>query len=224
MISDPAYDLNALDKLERFGTPALDYAELLGILIGGPAQVECGRRLVEEYGRLTNLAAAEIGELAQIQGVGRAKAARIAVAFELLTRMAKERMAEASLDSPERIYEYFGPQLAHQPQERVVVATVDSRLRHISTTTISIGTVNECTAHPRDVMRPVITRSAHGFVLIHNHPSGDPSPSRADHAITSRIADVANTMQVRFVDHVIIGKPSSGRLPYFSFRESGQIG
>jgi DNA repair protein RadC len=69
----------------------------------------------------------------------------------------------------------------------------------------------------------VITRGAYGFVLVHNHPSGDPSPSRADEEATNRIIEASKLMQVRFLDHVIIGKPSPGRTPYYSFREAGFI-
>jgi DNA repair protein RadC len=114
--------------------------------------------------------------------------------------------------------------MRHLAQEQVVVAVLDSRLRHIGTTVVSIGTVNEANAHPREILRPVITRGAHAFVLIHNHPSGDPSPSRADEVVTRRLIDAANMMQVVFLDHVIIGRPSAGREPYFSFREAGVIG
>jgi DNA repair protein RadC len=86
-----------------------------------------------------------------------------------------------------------------------------------------MGTVSETTAHPREILRPVITRGAHGFVLIHNHPSGDPSPSRADEVVTRRIAEAAKMMQVEFLDHVIIGRPSQGRSAYYSFREAGVV-
>jgi DNA repair protein RadC len=113
--------------------------------------------------------------------------------------------------------------MAHLPQEQVVVIPVDTRLRHLGTSVVSVGTVNESSAHPREIFRPVITRGAYGFVLVHNHPSGDPSPSRADEAITRRVAEAATLMQIRFIDHVIIGKAAPGRSPYFSFREAGLI-
>jgi DNA repair protein RadC len=132
-------------------------------------------------------------------------------------------MQDALLDTPERIYDYFAPQLSHLPQEQVMVAAVDARLKHMATTMVSMGTVSECSAHPREIMRPVLTRAAYGFVLVHNHPSGDPSPSRADESITRRLLEVSNTMQVQFLDHVIVGKSSPGRSPYFSFREAGFI-
>lgn len=222
MISDITYELSPIEKLDQFGVSALDNSELLALMLGGGHE-ECGRLMLRQYGMLANIAAATTAELSEVRGVGRVKAARITAAFELAVRLAKEQISNTTLDSPEKIFEHFGPQLSHQPQERVMVATVDARLRHMSTSLISMGTVNECTAHPREIMRPVITRAAYGFVMVHNHPSGDPSPSRADEAITRRIADVSGTMQVRFVDHVIIGKPSPGGSPYFSFREAGLI-
>ena len=132
-------------------------------------------------------------------------------------------MRDVQLDSPERICDFFGPQLRHLSQEQVVVAVLDTRLRHIGTTIASLGTVNEASAHPREVLRPVITRGGYGFILIHNHPSGDPSPSHGDEIATRNLISAANIMNVRFLDHIIIGRPSPGRASYFSFREAGII-
>ena len=150
-------------------------------------------------------------ELAKEHGLGLAKASKLAAAFELGTRVAREQVRDIPLDTPELIHEFFAPQLRHLAQEQVVVAVVDARLRHIGTTVVSMGTVSESTAHPREILRPVITRGAHGFVLIHNHPSGDPSPSRADEVVTRRLVEASTLMQVHFLDHVIIGKPSPGQ-------------
>lgn len=224
MISNPIYAIKPIEKLEQFGSSSLDNAELLALLLGGDRHIECSRKMLQYYGRLSHIASAVTAELANIPGIGRAKAARIAASVELLKRLAQERMQDTQLDTPERIYEHFAPQLSHLPQEQVMVAAVDARLKHMATTMVSIGTVSECTAHPREIMRPVLTRAAYGFVLIHNHPSGDPSPSRADECITRRLLEVANTMQVQFLDHVIVGKASPGRSPYYSFREAGIIG
>ena len=104
-----------------------------------------------------------------------------------------------------------------------VVAVLDARRRHMGTTVVSVGTVSESSAHPREVLRPVITRGAFGFVLIHNHPSGDASPSRADEVVTRHLVEASALMQVKFLDHVIIGRPSPGRAAYYSFREAGIV-
>ena len=127
------------------------------------------------------------------------------------------------LDEPELIHRHFAHQLSNLPNEAAVVVTVNSRLEHTSTSTISLGTVNETSAHPREILRPVITRNAYGFILLHNHPSGDPSPSPADYRITEQLVKAAELMNVRMVDHVIIGRPAPGRMPYFSFSAGGLL-
>lgn len=215
------------EKLAALGPCALDNAELMALFIStgtkGRSAIEIGRTLLAKYGSMGALGGLPIAELSKEKGIGIAKASKLAAAFELGTRVAREQMHAAPLDSPELIHDYFGPQLRHLTQEQVICATVDSRLRHIGTTVISIGSVTDATAHPRDVLRPVITRGAFGFVLIHNHPSGDPSPSRADERVTQNILEAAKMMQVTFVDHVIIGRASEGRMPFYSFRSAGLI-
>ena len=189
----------------------------------GRSAIHIGRDLLQKYGSLGALGGLPVSELAKEPGMGLAKASKLAAAFELGTRVAREQLRNTPLDCPERIHEFFAPQLRHLTQEQVVVAVVDTRLRHIGTTVVAMGTVNESTAHPREILRPVITRGAYGFVLIHNHPSGDSSPSRADEVVTRRLVEAASLMQVYFLDHVIIGKASPGKQPYFSFREAGLV-
>ena len=226
-IHDLPYNERPREKLAQLGPAALDNAELMALFIStgtkGRNAITIGRDLITKYGSLGALGSLPVSELAKEYGLGLAKASKLAAAFELGTRVAREQLRDTPLDSPERIHEFFGPQLRHLAQEQVVVAVVDTRLRHVGTTVVSVGTVSESNAHPREILRPVITRGAHGFVLIHNHPSGDPSPSRSDELVTRRLVEAANLMQVRFLDHVIIGKPSPGRAPYFSFREAGMV-
>jgi DNA repair protein RadC len=215
------------EKLARLGPTSLDNAELMALFIStgtkGRSAITIGRELLEKYGSMGALGALPVSELAKEKGLGLAKASKLAAAFELGVRVAREQIRETPMDSPSVIYRHFGPQMSHLAQEQVMVVAVDTRLRSIGTTIISMGTVSESSAHPREILRPVITRGAAGLILIHNHPSGDPSPSRADEAITRRLIDAADLMQVSFHDHIIIGKPSPGRNAYFSFRESGVI-
>ena len=88
---------------------------------------------------------------------------------------------------------------------------------------VSHGSLNESVAHPREIFRPAITHAAYALILVHNHPSGDPTPSDADLRLTRRLNEAAELLQIRFLDHVIIGSPDNGRRPYFSFREAGVI-
>ncbi len=129
-------------------------------------------------------------------------------------------------DTPENLCRYWHEIIAAQPdhepdKESVVVVMLSTRLRPYAWHRVSLGSVNESPAHPREICRAVIAAGAYAFVMMHNHPSGDPSPSQSDEAITRRISEVANLIQIRLVDHLIIGEPAPGRQPYFSFREAG---
>ena len=224
-IQDMPFAERPREKLAQLGPTALDNAELMALFIStgtkGRSAITIGRDLIQKYGSMAALGGLPVTELAREKGLGLAKASKLAAAFELGARVAREQISQVVLDEPGLIHRYFGPQLAHLPHEQLVVAVLDSRLRHIGTTTVSVGTVNETSAHPREILRPVITREAYGFVLIHNHPSGDPSPSHADQVVTGNLEKASELMRVRFFDHLIIGKPTPGRLPYFSFREAG---
>jgi DNA repair protein RadC len=227
-IMDMPSDLRPREKLAKLGPSSLDNAELMALFIStgtrGRSAIDIGRGLIARYGSIGALGGLPVAELAKEKGLGLAKASKLAAAFELGIRVARESLRQVPLDNPKVIHEFFGPQMRHLAQEQVVVATLDARLRHTGTTVVSIGSVNEATAHPREVLRPVITRGAYGFILLHNHPSGDPSPSAADLRITKRLIDAAELMQVKFLDHVIVGRPSEGRLAYYSFREEGIVG
>jgi len=226
-IQDMPYDQRPREKLARLGPAALDNAELMALFIStgmkGRSAIDIGRDLIARYGSMGALGGLPVAELARVKGLGLAKASKLAAAFELGTRVAREQLRDVPLDTPELIHDFFGPQMRHLAQEQVMVAVLDTRLRHIGTNTVSVGSVSESTAHPREILRPVITRGAYGFILIHNHPSGDPSPSPADERVTKRLVEAAELMQVKFLDHLIIGRPSPGRAAYFSFRQAGLV-
>lgn len=227
-IQDLPVNQRPREKLTQYGPSSLDNAELLSLFVStgikGRSSIDIGREILQKYGGLGALGTMPASSLALEPGIGPAKAAAMAAAFELGVRVSREQIQTVPLDSPEQIHRFYGPQMQHLPQEQVMVAGLDARLRHISTTVVSIGTVSEASAHPREVLRPVIARAAYGFVMLHNHPSGDPTPSAADNAVTRRIAEAATLFQIRFVDHLIIGRSEAGRAPYFSYREAGMIG
>jgi len=215
------------EKLARFGPNALDNAELMALFLStgtkGRSAIEIGRELITRYGSLGALGALPLDELTKHAGLGPAKASKLAAAFELGARVAREQVQNVPLDSPERLHDYFSPQLRHLSQEQLIVVLLDTRLRHAGTVIISQGTVDSCTAHPRDILRPVVTRGCYGFAVVHNHPSGDPTPSNADMRITRRLIEAADLMQVALLDHLIVGRPSMGRKAYYSFREAGIV-
>ncbi|GAA5481556.1 RadC family protein [Haloferula sargassicola] len=225
LIRDMPDDERPREKLARLGPAALDNAELLALFlrtgVKGKSAIQIGRDILRHFGSLHALGGAGLPALQSCPGLGLAKASQLAAAFELGARLARERMNAVPLDCPERIHEAFAPQLAHLPHEKLLVAMVNSRLEHIATAEITSGTLTETSAHAREVLRPVLLHHAWGFVLVHNHPSGDPRPSTADLDFTRRLDEAAGIFQIRLLDHLIIGRPSDFREPYFSFREAG---
>jgi DNA repair protein RadC len=141
----------------------------------------------------------------------------------------REDACTYNTDTPEALQRFWTEVIAAQPEhepdkETVVVVMMNARLRPYAWHRVSLGSVSECTAYPREIFRPVIAAGAYGFALIHNHPSGDASPSRADEGITRRVNEAATLLQIRLIDHVIVGESAPGRSPYFSFKEAGLLG
>ncbi|MEM9479983.1 MAG: DNA repair protein RadC [Verrucomicrobiota bacterium] len=185
--------------------------------------MEIGRNLLGSHGSLQELSRLEVKDYQRESGIGPVKAIELAAVFEMAVRVAQERVRSIPLDSPELIYEFLGPEMRALKKETLRLLLVDTRYRLVRCEDVSLGTINETTAHPREILRPVLVQGAFGFILAHNHPSGDPSPSSADIALTRRIRDAAELLQINFLDHIIIGAPSESHDAYYSFREAGVI-
>ena len=215
------------EKLARLGAGALSEAELIAILLRvgmkGTNAVELARQILVKFGSLETLARTSVAELAKIKGVGPAKAVQLAAAFGLGHRLAHETIAARRMDRPELIYDYFGAEMRTLDRESLRIVLLDTKQKLLRTEEVSLGTLNESMAHPREIFRAAIIHAAYAFVLVHNHPSGDPTPSDADRRLTRRLVEAAQILQIRMLDHVIIGAPCVGRLPYFSFAEAGMI-
>ena len=215
------------ERLAARGAGALSDAELIAILlrtgVEGSNAIEVARQLIKRYGSLDALSRCSVEELAAIKGIGPAKGAQLAAAFGLGHRLAREKRPEKKIDTPERVYELLGPEMRTLHKESLRIILLDTRYNYVRVEEVSLGSVNESIAHPRDVFRPAIIYSAYAVVVVHNHPSGDPSPSQADHSLTRRLREVAELLQIKLLDHVIIGAPAEGRLPYFSFKEMGAL-
>jgi DNA repair protein RadC len=135
----------------------------------------------------------------------------------------REERQSLTIDSPEIIADLCSEmRFLDREWLRVVLLNVKQQL--IKVATVSQGSVNESLAHPREVFKPAIVLSAHSFIMVHNHPSGDPSPSEADMRLTRRILEASRILDLKLMDHVIIGTPAPSRAPYFSFKEGGVIG
>jgi len=216
------------EKLTARGAGALTDAELLAIFLRtglqGKSAIVLAAELIAVKGSLTALSRCSATELQKlVKGIGPAKAAELAAAFELGKRLARGGNERPVLDSAEAIYEAYGAELQAMDREVIKVVLLDTKLRLIITENIALGSLNECVAHPREIFRPAIVHSAYGVILVHNHPSGDPSPSQADRQLTRQLMEAANLMQIQLLDHVIIGHREGGRIPYFSFRDAGSL-
>ncbi len=209
------------------GAAALSESELVAILLRtgtvGANAVDVARELLMRYQSLTALSRCGARELAQIRGIGLAKALQLAAAFELGKRLAQESPSRGKLDTPELIYDLLGPEMRMLAKESLRAVLLDTRLRLLRVEEISLGSISECIAHPREVFRPALIHSAFAVILAHNHPSGDPTPSASDIQMSRRMAEAARVLQIRLVDHVIIGSPVEGRLPYYSFKQAGVL-
>ncbi len=215
------------EKLAAHGAAALTDPELIAILLRtgvvGANAVEVGRELLKRYGSLAGLSRCTVDELAKIRGVGFAKAVQLVAAFGLGQRLARETLSKQKIDSPELANELVGAEMRRLHKESLRVILLDTRYHLIRIEEVSIGSVNESIAHPRDVFRPAVVSSAYAMIVVHNHPSGDPSPSQTDHSLTRRLAEAAELLQVKLLDHIIIGAPSEQGAGYFSFKEAGVL-
>lgn len=226
-INDLPSEARPREKMQISGPASLTNEELLAIFLRtgmkGLSAIEIGRQLLNTHRSLSRLGSLDINTLANQPGMGPAKACQLLAAFELGSRLAKESVTSQALDSPIAIYDFLAPILAHQPKESLHVLVLNSRLHLVTMVEISVGTTNATLAHPRDILRPVLVNNAVSFVLTHNHPSGDPTPSQADRTLTQSVAKAASLFELRFVDHLIVGRAINGASPYYSFSNHGVL-
>ena len=224
-IREMPQDERPREKLLIRGAEALTDPELIAILLRtgrrGANVVEVARQLLEQYKSLGGLSRCSVKELRKIPGIGPAKALELVAAFSLGQRLARETLSKQKLDSPELIYELLGPEMRQLHKESLRVVLLDTRYHLSRIELVSTGSINESIAHPRDVFRPALIYSAYAVIVVHNHPSGDASPSQTDHSLTRRLAEAAELLQIKLLDHIIIGAPAEGRAGYFSFKEAG---
>ncbi len=215
------------EKLAAHGASALTNPELIAILLRtgvvGTNVIEVARELLDTYGSLTELSRCNVDELAKIRGIGFAKAVQLVAAFGLGQRLARETLSRQKIDSPELVVELVGREMRMLRTESLQVILLDTRYHLIRVEKVSSGSVNESIAHPRDVFHPAVVSSAYAVIVVHNHPSGDASPSQADHSLTRRLAEAAELLQIKLLDHIIIGAPANGNAGYFSFKEAGVL-
>ena len=199
------------ERLYHKGAAALSDAELLAIQIGtgirGMGVLEVARGLLARFGTLQELAGREVAEVAGVRGVGRAKAVRLAAAFEITRRLrSRNGHARPVLSSPEQVFARYGPLMEDLRKEVFRLALLDAQNGLLKDVVVSEGTLSASLVHPREVLKPAILESAASIILLHNHPSGDPTPSREDLRLTRQLVECSTLLDLRIHDHVIIGR------------------
>jgi DNA repair protein RadC len=198
-------------------------AILLRTGLKGANVVQIGQQLLQKYGSLNALALAKVDELKQVAGIGQDKAATLVAAFALAKRMEQERRDESPvLDNPETVVNYMRETNRLRDVESLQLLLLNVRNKLIRVEEISDGLVDTLLVHPREVFRAAIMANAAAVILLHNHPSGDPTPSDADIKVTRDLIRAGQLLKIEILDHVILGRATSTRTKdYSSLKELG---
>lgn len=215
------------ERLVANGADALRNAELIAILLRtgmkGMSAVHIAEQLLQKFGTLENLARASLDDIRKIKGIGRDKAIALKSAFTLAQRMAKELAGDAPLlDSPERVADYMRESNRLLEVETFQAVLLNTRRRLIRVEHLSQGTLDTILVHPREVFRAAIAANAAAVIVVHNHPSGDPTPSDSDVKVTRDLIRAGQLLKIDLLDHVILGRATPERSrDYVSLRELG---
>lgn len=214
------------DKFIRLGAESLSDAELLAIMLRTGTKtktpIDLGRDILKLFGNqwgLLGLHHFSLRELMKVKGVGEVKAIQLLCIAEIAKRISY-RKAELELNfrDPQTIAAYYMEQLRHCEKEKFVLILLNNRSQLIHDEVLSIGTVNATLVSPREIFIEALKAEASNIIILHNHPSGDPTPSRQDLLITNKIKEVSGLVEIPLIDHIIIGDNQ-----YFSFKQKGLL-
>jgi DNA repair protein RadC len=213
------------ERLWALGAAALTSAELLAVLFGtgrgGRTALDIAAGLLElTEGSLRRLAQRPSAELLRLQGIGPTKAGRLMAAFELGVRLAREEKPPAlRIREPEDVVRLFNGRLRDLQVEEFHLLALDSQSQVLREVLITRGLLNSSLVHPREVFRAAIAEAAAGIIVVHNHPSGDPTPSAEDRAVTRQLSEAGRLLDLPLYDHVIIAGDR-----HLSFAATGLLG
>jgi DNA repair protein RadC len=210
------------ERLDEVGPAALSDSELVALLLrtGGRRAdaLSLAEDLLTRLGGLGGLASARGGDL-RSDGIGPAKSASLEAALELSRRLATRRLQRGDrVSGPSDVFRHFHARLRDEAHERFMVLLLDGRHRVLREEVISQGTLTASLVHPREVFRPALREAAAALVLVHNHPSGDPSPSREDREVTERLRHAGEVLGIPVLDHVIVADQG-----FVSLRDEGLL-
>jgi DNA repair protein RadC len=211
------------ERLLRFGVEALSAQELLALILGrgtrGESVMLTSQRLLSRFGDLQGMAGSSVEELSTVRGIGLAKATQLKAAFELGRRLDSYPVKEKrAIRSPEDALQEVKAKLKGKKKEHFLTILLDTRNQVISIAPISVGSLDSSVVHPREVFREALAASAASVIFVHNHPSGDPSPSEDDIKLTQRLVEAGKIMGVEVLDHVVVADSA-----YASLKGMGSI-
>lgn len=222
-ITDWPSEQRPRERLIRHGAQALSDAELLAVFlrvgVTGKSAVDLAREMLAHFGSLNRMFAAPLADFAAINGLGPAKFAQLQAVLELARRALTEELRDGVLlDSPRAVKQYLQLLLARKAHESFAVLFLDVQNRLIAAEELFRGTLTHASVYPREVVKAALGHNAAAILLAHNHPSGAPQPSAADHALTSSLKQALALVDVRILDHFIV----AGHQVH-SFAEHGQL-
>ncbi len=213
------------EKFFRYGASVLSDAELLAVILRNGTRHMTALQLAQALlaqgdQNLLNLIHMNPEEMKKLSGIGSVKAAQLKCIAELAVRIARtDRVRSICLSEPASVACYYMESLRHETKEKLVLAMFDAKSNLLGDEVISVGTVNFSLVSPREIFIKALECHAVHIVLLHNHPSGDPTPSEADVEVTKRVMESGNILGIALADHIIIGDNR-----YISFRENGLFG
>lgn len=212
------------ERLQRYGVEALSAGEILALILGrgisGESVMVTAQRLLQRFDSLKGIAEASLEELGQVKGIGLAKGAQIKAAFELANRIDGRHASpvQAVIKTPADVAAAVGNRLKGKKKEYFLALMLDVRSRLIKISEISVGSLDTSIVHPREVFREAIAACAASVIFVHNHPSGDATPSDDDVLITRRLAEAGEIMGIDVLDHIIVAGKN-----YVSLKRQGMF-
>ncbi|MDD3126182.1 MAG: DNA repair protein RadC [Candidatus Izemoplasmatales bacterium] len=198
------------ERLEKYGASSLSTCELIAIILHtgttSASAIEIAQDIIFDIKEASGLQDKTIAELSRFRGVGKAKAITLLAALELGKRALKDEKQMMIISTPAEVFNLVKDEMAGLKQEVMMAIYLDLKGRLIAKKQIFVGGLNQSLIHPREIFKYAVKYSAYSVILVHNHPSGDPEPSQQDLDVTELICEAGTMMQIKVVDHVIIGK------------------